>query len=240
MTTEHDGFLVRQYRPLYKWIVVTLAGLLLVITFFIGRWDQDRALDQSYEITQELNASIEQLTDRNDELVKKNARLSADGKVDRDAYKAVNSTLINLQQEILYLKEELVFYRGIVSPSKSEYAINVQELSILNESGENAYSYKVVLTKSGRSNYSIRGEISLSVQGLLDGKAKSYPLSEISNVDKSKLKYSFRYFQIFEGAVNLPDKFYPEKVKITVKSKTKKVKSIENTFNWAEIMPGES
>ena len=172
--------------------------------------------------------------------LKKNARFSADGKIDRNAYNAVNETLVKLQQEILYLKEELFFYRGIVAPSQSEYAINIQEFSILSDNAENTYSYKIVLTKSGRSNYSIRGEVELTVEGLLDGEIQSFALNELKDTDKNKLKYSFRYFQIFEGIMNLPAQFYPEKVTVVVKSKTKKVKSIENTFNWAEIISGES
>lgn len=240
MTTEHDGFLVKQHRPLFKWVIAAIAMCLLVIMFFVGRWDQNRELDESYGMIQELNEDIDQLAERNDDLVKKNARLSADGKVDRDAYNSVNSTLINLQQDILYLKEELVFYRGIVAPSKTEFAINVQEFSLANEPAAHSYSYKIILTKSGRSNYSIRGDVTLSIQGLLDGKSKSFALNELSEIKKSKLKYTFRYFQIFEGVINLPPLFYPEKVKIKVKSKTKKVKSVENTFNWAEIMSGES
>lgn len=240
MAKAHDGFLVKQHRPLFKWVVTAFAACLLVITFFLGRWDQERVLDNSYKLIQQLKIDIEQLTERNDALVKKNTRLSADGKVDRDAYNAVNETLINLQQEILYLKEELVFYRGIVAPSKSDYSVNLQEFSLLSEKEKNTYSYKIVLTKSGRSNYSIRGNVNLKVEGLLNGKSHSFALKELNESDKNKLKYSFRYFQIFEGIIKLPEQFYPEKVKVLVKSKTKKVKSIENTFNWAEILPGES
>lgn len=239
MTTEHEGFLVKQHRPFFKWFIASIASMLLVITFFIGRWDQDRVLEQSYEMIQELNVSINELTERNDVLVKKNARLSADGKVDRDAYNAINATLIDLQQEILYLKEELVFYRGIVAPSKLKYAVNIQEFRLLKGSADNSYLYKIVLTKSGRSNYSIRGSVNLNVQGLLGGKSKSFALNELNDIDAIKLKYSFRYFQIFEGTMVLPAGFFPEKVKVVVKSKTKKVESIENTFNWAEIMPGD-
>ena len=238
--TSHEGFLVKQHRPWFKWIIIAFGIVLLIISFFIGRWDQDRVLEDSYEMIQQLNEDIDQLAERNDIMVEKSARFSADGKIDRNAYNAVNETLVKLQQEILYLKEELFFYRGIVAPSQSEYAINIQEFSILSDNAENTYSYKIVLTKSGRSNYSIRGEVELTVEGLLDGEIQSFALNELKDTDKNKLKYSFRYFQIFEGIMNLPAQFYPEKVTVVVKSKTKKVKSIENTFNWAEIISGES
>jgi len=239
LSKTHDGFLVKQHRPLYRWLMIAFYCMLLIAVFFIGRWDQDRSISHSSEMIKELNVSIEQLTQRNDELIKNNARLSADSKVDRDAYNSVNKSLIELQKDILTLKEELVFYRGIVAPSQVNLGVKLQEFVITKSAPKDAYRYKIVLTKTGRSKFSIRGDVSLLVTGLVDGKSKSFSLNELSETSKNELKYSFKYFQIFEGAIQLPNQFYPELIKITVKSRTKKVKSIESTFNWAELESGE-
>ncbi len=239
MSQAHDGFLVRENKPFLKWLIGALAAVLLIITFFMGRWDQERTLHQSYEMIQELNAKIETLTERNSSLLIKNVRLSSDSKVDRDAYSSVNTSLVNLQREILTLKEELVFYRGIVAPAQTGFGVKLQELSVLKAAKDDEYQYKVVLTKSGRSNYSIRGDVNISIKGLVDGKSKSFTLNELSEEPKSKLKYSFRYFQIFEGTLELPAQFYPETVIVEIKSRTKKVKSIKSTSNWAELVSGE-
>lgn len=239
MSGTHGGFLVKQHRPIYRVIVVVVALIVLTVIFFAGRWDQDRSLRHAYEMVQELNVSFDQLTQRNDELVRKNARLSADSKVDRDVYNSVNESLIRLQREILTLKEELVFYRGIVAPSAVNLGVNLQEVTIVQSVKENVYHYKIVLTKIGRSKFSIRGDIQLSIQGLVDGKTKVLPLNDMSEFKKNELKYSFKYFQIFEGDILLPKQFYPEEVKVDVKSRTKKVKSIKGTFNWAELVSGE-
>lgn len=237
---SHDGFLVKQHKPIVKWLMAVLAAIILIITFFLGRWDQDRTIRQSYDMMQELNESIDQLTQRNDKLVRKNVQLSAGSKIDRDAYNSVNDSLVDLQSEILLLKEELVFYRGIVSPSKSDFGVNLQEISLSPGAKDDEYGYKVVLTKSGRSKYSVKGELVITLIGLIDGKTKSLNVNEISKVKKKSENYSFRYFQIFEGDLTLPEGFYPESIKVNIKSKTKKVKSIENTFNWAEIVSGET
>ncbi len=239
MTKAHDGFLVRQHRPIYRWIIFILLFLALLLAFFIGRWDQDNSLQHSYEMIQELNISIDQLTLRNDELVKKNARLAADSKVDRDAYSSVNESLVELQREILALKEELVFYRGIVAPSQVNLGVNLQEFKITQNGVADSYRYKLVLTKVGRSKFSIRGDVTILLKGLVDGDNKSFSLKEVSDTNKNELKYSFKYFQIFEGDIVLPRQFFPELIQVMVKSKTKKVKSVEATFNWAELVSGE-
>lgn len=228
-----------QYRAWHKWLAVSGVLLLLVIAFIAGRWDNQRVLENSDEFIVELENKIKSLNARNDELVKKNARLLGDSKVDRDAYQAANQALIELQQDILFQKEELVFYRGIVAAGQSNYGVNLQEFTLGKSFKDDYYHYKLVLTKSGKSNYSIKGGIELLVEGLLDGVPKSYTLKELSPKKIGKLSYSFRYFQIFEGEIVMPAMFYPESVTVRVKSKSKKVKSIEDTFNWSELMPGE-
>ena len=232
--------MVKQHRPAFKWIMLALVLCLLVAAFFLGQWNQNRLNQQTEIFIEGLNASIQQLEERNEELVNKNARLLGDSKVERDAYVAANESLISLQKEILVHKEELLFYRGIMAPGKSEYAVNTQEFSLTKSQAEGQYSYKLVLTKSGKSDYTVRGNVIISVEGLLDGKTHTYELKEISEVKPSAMKYSFRYFQAFVGVLQLPEKFYPETVQVRIKSKTKKVKSLENTFNWAELLSGES
>ena len=48
----------------------------------------------------------------------------------------------------------------------------------------------------------------------------------------SSWPFSFRYFQDFNRQVILPDGFTPEKVNIEVRSRTKSVASVEQSFLW--------
>lgn len=237
--SEHDGFLVKEHRPYIKWVLVAIAILFALMAFYAGRYDQHYGLDQSYEEIQRLNVVIEQLSQRNEELVMKNADLLGSSKVERDAYVSANQSIVELQKEILLLKEELVFYRGIVSPDAADYAVNLQEFSLQKTENKDEYSYKLVLTKQGKSSYSIRGDVIISLVGLLDGKEVDFDLNDLVIGKKSKLKYSFKYFQIFENRFALPEGFFPEVLKVRVKSRTKKVKSLEQRYNWAELLSGE-
>lgn len=239
MSNPHDGFLVKEHKPHHFWLNIAIVILLLIVAFFIGRWDRQSDLSESFEMNQELYVEIEQAKVQNVELVQANARLLSDSKVDRDTYESANESLISFQKEIRLLKEELVFYRGIVSPSTVKYGVKIQEFSLSQSGTKNRFQFKTVLTKQGKSKYSIRGVLNLSVKGLVDGKTKEFNFNEISEEELKSLKYSFKYFQIFEGFISLPEGFFPEQVKIRVKSKTKKVKSLEKNINWAELTPGE-
>lgn len=236
---EHEGFLVKQHRPLHKWVNFAIVAFIAILAFYAGRWDQHHGLDQSYEEIQKLNVAIEQLSQRNEDLVQKNANLLGSSKVERDAYVSANRSIVELQKQVLSLKEELVFYRGIVSPDKSDYAVNLQEFSLQKSGNQNLYSFKLVLTKQGKSSYSIRGDVQFSVIGLQEGNEKTIDLNQLFIEKTGKLKYSFKYFQIFENSFSLPEGFFPEVMTVRVKSRSKKVKSLEKRYNWAELLSGE-
>jgi len=51
-----------------------------------------------------------------------------------------------------------------------------------------------------------------------------------------KTKFAFRYFQVFEGDIALPDGFVPFEVKISIKPTTKKVKAFSETISWTEVL----
>jgi len=45
--------------------------------------------------------------------------------------------------------------------------------------------------------------------------------------------FSFRYFQDFDRQLVLPDGFTPERITVEVRSKTRSISSIEESFDWA-------
>ena len=82
--------------------------------------------------------------------------------------------------------------------------------------------------------YLARGDVALSIEGSEGGVARTYGLTELLPADANRdWPFSFRYFQDFDRQILLPDGFAPERVHIEVRSKTRSVASIEETFAWA-------
>jgi hypothetical protein len=145
--------------------------------------------------------------------------------------------LIRLQRELLVQKEELVFYRGIVSPSDAKLGVNLQSFEVRKKNSQNQYSYKLILTKSGKSTKKVSGNAEMLIRGESDGKVSELKLTDLVLEKSSKAtKFSFRYFQVFEGDIVLPDGFEPFEVKIAVKPTTKKVKAFTETISWTDIL----
>ena len=86
MSKTHTGFQVRQHNPLRLWAGLGILLLLLVIMFLLGRAYQAYELSQIKIIRQTLEDRVADLELRNESLVRKNAQLDSDSKIERDAY----------------------------------------------------------------------------------------------------------------------------------------------------------
>lgn len=237
MRIGHRGFQVKQYQPWKLWLgVVVIIGLLFAF-FTLGRGYQAYELGRLKLERETLISQINDLESRNNNLVQKNAQLSGTSKIEHDAYQLANRTLIKHQDEILALKEELAFYQGIVAPTSAALAVNLQSFEIEQKNGHDLHSFKLVLTKSGKSNRKIRGKFSIVFRGEKAGTTSEFKLEDIKTDQKSKVdKFNFRYFQVFEGDFVMPEGFIPYEAEIHINPSTKKVKSLIETISWTTAM----
>jgi len=157
--------------------------------------------------------------------------------IERGAYELANQELVRLQQQLLEQKEELAFYRGIVSPNDAELGVNLQTFEVRKKNNQNHFSYKMILTKNGKSTIKVRGDTSILIRGEKEGDVSVMKISDLA-LEKSppNTKFAFRYFQVFEGDIALPDGFKPFEVEIGIKPTTKKVESFSETISWANLM----
>jgi len=214
-----------------------LLVVILVVTFYLGRSYQSYELDLSLLERETLISRIAELESRNHKLVQVNAHLEGGSKIEREAYEHANQELNRLQQELLAQKEELVFYRGIVSPSKAALGVNLQSFEVRKKKRQNEYSYKMILTKSGKSTKKVSGGTKVLIRGESGGSVSELNLSDLLLENSSRgTKFAFRYFQVFEGDISLPDGFEPFEVKIGISPTTKKVKAFSETISWTEVL----
>ena len=237
MSQLHRGFQVKQYRPWKIWLALCVLLGVMAVSFYLGRGYQDYELTRSQLERETLVSQIAEVENRNRKLVQKNAHLDGISKIEHEAYELANQNLVKLQQDLLAQKEELVFYRGIVSPNDAALSVNLQSFEIRKKSHQNLYSYKMILTKSGKSTQKIRGGTSVLIRGESAGSVSELKMSDIALEKSAKgTKFAFRYFQVFEGDIVLPDGFEPFEIEIGIKPTTKKVKSFSETISWTRVL----
>jgi len=237
----HRGFQVRQYKPWKIWLILVLVTLLFWLFFILGQTYQSYELLHLKLESETLVSQIDELESRNHILVKKNAQLLSISRIESSANVLANQALIKLQQELLEQKEELVFYQGIVSPKDVALGINLQTLEVKPKGSRGLFSYKMVLTKRGEGNKKITGTAQVLIRGEDKDGTREFLLSEI-DLDKSlrDTKFSFRYFQVFEGDFLLIEDFEPYELEVSIVSSTKKVKSFTESISWARVLSEDS
>ncbi|MDH5785069.1 MAG: hypothetical protein OEZ16_05590 [Chromatiales bacterium] len=213
--------------------MVVFGFLLAWGAFELGRYRAGFDVVAASDSLSELERQLDEGEQQQRTLREENAILERSTQIERQAYKQLEGTVTGLQDEILELKEELAFYRGIVSPKDSSQGLKLQDFALSKGVQEHQYDFKVVLTQVLNSGRLARGDLQLEVEGLQGGEGKSYALNQLGGTkDKDGLPFSFKYFQILEGDFVLPEEFEPIKVNLTVKPKNRADKKLTQAFDW--------
>jgi len=192
-----------------------------------GGYDVLAAYDERQGLQQELDGRAQEITQLREQI----AVLERSSQIEQEAYKQLEGTVNGLQDEILELKGELAFYRGIVSPGNAKAGLTLQTFEISPTLVNGQYHYKLVLTQVLSNGVVAYGNISFSVEGSQEGQAKEYTLAQLSDNNK-ELRFRFKYFQSFEGDLVLPEGFLPSKVNLVVKPRSRKHKQLTESINW--------
>jgi len=211
--------------------IAVLVGIYLVFEF--GRIQADYNIADAIEQKQEYNSEITGLENHIIVLKQEIALLETHREIDQEAYKVVEADLIDLQRKIQEQRDAIAFYRGIVSPSDGGRGLRVQDFKLTKGKEERQFHMRLVLVQVMQHDRSVKGDVEFSLEGSQDGKAKTYSLKELLPTDvKSNWPFAFRYFQDFDRELILPAGFTPEKINIEVKSRTKSIASVKQSFLW--------
>jgi len=220
------------------WVVRGLLFGLIVISgyliFEFGRISAGYDIVDAANDRQDYENRIMALDDRIVALKQEVALLETHREIDREAYKEVEESLGSLQGKIQEQRDAIAFYRGIVSPADSKPGLRVQDLKLTRGKAEREFNLRLVLVQAMQHDRKVTGDVSLSVEGSQDGVDKSYAFKQLIPADADQgWAFSFRYFQNFDRQLVLPDGFTPERIRVEVRSKTRSIASIEESYAWA-------
>lgn len=212
-----------------------IASLVLLVGLVSYEFGQNRAgfsrIDAQENVTN-LEAENNKLARENKKLSEHIAVLETSVKVDREAYRKVETQLIDLQSRILEQQEDIEFYKGIVNENDGT-GLRIQDFQISQGLGEREFDLRLVLAQAFRSTKLVSGQVEMVVEGMQEGEPVRLPLADlVANSDSGKLSYSFRYFQDLKADVVIPPDFVPERVHVIVRFKGKNSKTVEDFFVW--------
>lgn len=214
-------------------VILSAVAACLYLTFELGRIQADYNIVDVAVERRVYENEIEELEKTILSLREQVTLLETHRDIDREAYAEVEASLTGLQQKIHEQREAIAFYRGIISPSDGGHGLRVQELKVSKGKDEGLYHVSLVLVQVLQHDRSVKGDVEFSLEGEEDGVATTYTLAQLVPEDEdSDWPFSFRYFQNLDRRLVLPDGFTPEKVKIEIRSRTKSVADVSQSFLW--------
>ena len=217
-------------------LAVTIIALAGWVLFEYGRFSSGfDSVDAYKERTGLLNAQRE-LENQIEALREQKALLERAAQIEKKAYAELDINLKVLQAETLELKEELAFYRGIISPDNASAGLRLQRFKIESTGQPRSYRSKVVLTQVLKNERMAKGTVRLSMEGLLNGQLMTLSLKDLTEKHIKEIKYKFKYFQNLEEDLILPEGFKPMRAMIQVIPATgDDHKTIEKTIDLAKL-----
>jgi cell division protein FtsB len=220
------------------WVVRgLLIGLIVISGYLIFEFGRISAGYDVVDAAKNRSAYEDRIDTLDDEIValrQEVALLETHREIDREAYKEVESSLTSLQAKIQEQRDAIAFYRGIVSPADGKSGLRVQDFKLTRGKAEREFNLRLVLVQAMQHDRKVSGDVNLTVLGSQDGVETVYKLNQLIPAEADKgWAFSFRYFQDFDRQLVLPDGFTPERIRVEVRSKTRSISSIEESYAWA-------
>ena len=212
-------------------LAAVLVGAYLI--FELGRIQAGHNIIDVVEERLAFQSEIDGLQARIMSLNEEGALLETHRDIDKAAYKDVEVSLTGLQRKIQEQRDAIAFYRGIVSPADGGRGLRVQNLKLTKGKYHREYRVRLVLIQMMQHDRAVKGDVNFYLEGEQEGVATTYTLEQLVPADEdSSWPFSFRYFQDFDRELVLPDGFTPERITIKVRSRTKSIASIEQSYLW--------
>jgi len=227
----------RKHTNPRNWLLTSIVLVLIAISgYLIFEFGRISAGYDIVDVARERQAYAERITTLDEviEGLKQDvALLETHREIDRAAYKEVEASLMSLQGKIQEQRDAIAFYRGIVSPKDGNSGLRVQDLKLTRGNAEREFNLRLVLVQAMQHDRKVSGDVALSVEGSQDGVEAVYTLQQlIPEEADADWPFSFRYFQDFDRQLILPDGFTPARIRVEVRSKTRSIQSIEESYDW--------
>lgn len=214
-----------------------LAGGLLTAVIFATGWIYNYGVSMAgferssaVEERQKLQDEIRQHAAENQELRESLARAQRSVQMNETAFQELDRSLKASAQEIVKLREELNFYRNIISPADKKSGLRIQNLHIEPSTAANEYRYKLTLIQALKHEQTINGSASFEITGVQGSQDMTI---SIPNTGDRGIKVNFKYFQDIEGKFELPKNFKPRRVKVNV-NPVGGAQSVEESYAWPQ------
>ena len=225
------------YRPGRKRLYICAVLALLALASALSYWLGGYAIKRDYlQLKAERELMIKELQESEatrEEISQRLANASLGAEVDRNTVNEIRATVREHQQTIAGLNEEISFYKGLMAPTEREKGLGIRSWEVYSTNDPRRFQFKLTAQQLAHKHRLLKGSLSVRLVGQLLGEEEVIPLSSVSEqIEGQNMKLRFKYFQNFDGELQLPEGFEPQRVDIVAKATTPKAVQIERRYGW--------
>lgn len=224
------------YSPRVKLLI---SGVLVLALIVGGGVIYDRGLNMAgFESSlasrrlRELQDESKRFKDENAELRESLARAQRTLQMDQIAYQELERALNESARNIVKLREDLSFYKSILSPDSKITGLQIHSFNIERAAADNEYRYKLVLVQSLKHDQIVTGTCKLEISGTRDGAPAILHFPEGPGAPS---RVNFKYFQDVEGVMKLPKNFKPQRIRASVVTGGASPQTVEQSYHWPQL-----
>ncbi|WP_439887349.1 DUF6776 family protein [Pseudomonas sp. MBLB4123] len=223
---------------------LTLLLLILAVpaAFYGGAWWQARSTQVFMAEHKALQARLGEQAREIDQLRQSLALASSGEKVAQQANEQNRLTIKLLEEQIFKQQQDLAFYKGVLAPASRREGLRIRAFELQATDRPRHFRYKLLLSRVGKDDKPLQGQLRVTVEGRQGGKDVSLELAALTQglpdpLSEQVIAFTFKHFQAIPEAgrfaeLKLPEGFEPRQVR--VRAEVKGEKPLERTFKWIE------
>ncbi|OLU12840.1 hypothetical protein BVH01_20940 [Pseudomonas sp. PA1(2017)] len=223
---------------------VALVMLLVAVplAFYGGNWWQARSTQEQALAFQQMQAQVETQVRELDELRQRMAVLSSGEQLAQQSNEQSRLTIKLLEEQNFKQQQELAFYKGVLAPDSKVNGLLIRSFDIHPAEAPGVYRFKLMLSRIGKDDKPLQGRLNVQLEGSMNGKAKSLPLTQLSGdlpegSTEKAIPFAFKHLQAIPdggrlGELRIPEGFVPKRIRI--KADVEGGKAVERQIEWTD------
>lgn len=226
LTTKYDR----------KTVFIGLFACVLVVylAYRVGAWHQTQLNQRLIN----MQTTITHLNQQNQELTRRLNILGVELEVEKVAAQKSQFTIQDALQQNNDLRRELTFYQKVMAPELDAQGVTIESFHVEQTLSENYFRYALVLMQRSKRTGYVKGVANIELVGSQNGKPQRYNLLTLANEEQINVDFQFKYFDVVEGQIELPEGFLPERIQVNANLfKGGKVDgNLHRTFDWNSLL----
>ena len=223
MVKNLKNFIVQHYKLMFVVLSVFLFSTLAVGALYVHN---------RVELV-DANARIEELKEEKKEVVRNLAAVEVKSEILRTSQVELRQMIEQLQEEVAEQEKALDFYRQLMTSDDKRQGLEINSYLLKPLEQPGSYHFRLTFVQYAKKHLALKAALTITVEGESNSEKVSYNFRElVINNDEQFDKLQFKYFQVVEGQLQLPEGFIPHQLIIDAQIKTKKPKAWQRKLDW--------